>query len=94
MKSYKERSFRYNNTRHHFYSHKHQTLYILTEIGFQLFFVFTMTPIPPSITTGISNYEETGHGDPLHKMKALTWQAPNQVKLRKECNYLTLVNNY
>ncbi|PTB52202.1 hypothetical protein M431DRAFT_90781 [Trichoderma harzianum CBS 226.95] len=40
-----------------------------------------MTPIPPSITTGISNYEETGHGDPLHKMKALTWQAPNQVKL-------------
>ncbi|KAF3065990.1 hypothetical protein CFAM422_009143 [Trichoderma lentiforme] len=40
-----------------------------------------MTPIPPSITTGISNYEETGHGDPVHKMKALTWQAPNQVKL-------------
>lgn len=42
-----------------------------------------MTPIPPSITTGISNYEETGYGDPVHKMKALTWQAPNQVKLGK-----------
>ncbi|KAH0524016.1 hypothetical protein TsFJ059_008938 [Trichoderma semiorbis] len=40
-----------------------------------------MTPIPPSIATGISNYEETGHGDPVLKMKALTWQALNQVKL-------------
>lgn len=40
-----------------------------------------MTPIPPSITTGISNYEEAGYGDPVHRMKALTWQAPNKVNL-------------
>jgi hypothetical protein len=41
-----------------------------------------MTPIPASITTNVSNYEETGYGDPRRKMKALTWQAPNKVKLR------------
>ncbi|OBT40298.1 hypothetical protein VE00_09654 [Pseudogymnoascus sp. WSF 3629] len=40
-----------------------------------------MTPIPASITTNVSNYEETGYGDPRRKMKALTWQAPNKVKL-------------
>lgn len=94
MKSYKERSFRYNNTRHHFYPHQVSNILYIDRNWVSPFFVFTMTPIPPSITTGISNYEETGHGDPLHKMKALTWQAPNQVKLRKECNCLTLVNNY
>lgn len=40
-----------------------------------------MTPNPPSITTGISNYAETGHGDRQRTMKALTWLAPNKVKL-------------
>lgn len=54
-----------------------------------------MTPIPPSITTGISNYEETGYGDPVHKMIALTWQAPNQVKLRKNSmGFSVLLNSY
>lgn len=51
-----------------------------------------MTPIPPSITTGISNYEETGYGDPVQKMKALTWQAPNQVKLLETARP-TIVDN-
>lgn len=42
-----------------------------------------MTPAMPKVTTDISNYADTGHGDPHKAMIALTWQAPNRVKLRK-----------
>lgn len=34
-----------------------------------------------SITTDVSNYEAHGYGDPNHRMKALTWQGKNSVKL-------------
>ena len=34
-----------------------------------------------SITTDVSNYEAQGYGDPSHKMKALTWQGKNSVKV-------------
>ncbi|KAJ5128300.1 hypothetical protein N7448_002018 [Penicillium atrosanguineum] len=34
-----------------------------------------------SITTDISNYEARGYGDLGHKMKALTWQGKNSVKV-------------
>lgn len=33
------------------------------------------------ITTDVSNYEAKGFGDPTQKMKALTWQAKDVVKL-------------
>ncbi|KAJ5248577.1 hypothetical protein N7468_000028 [Penicillium chermesinum] len=33
------------------------------------------------ITTDVSNYEAKGYGDPNKKMKALTWQGKNQVKV-------------
>ena len=45
-----------------------------------------MTPVRPSITTDIGNYADTGRGDPHKTMKALTWQAPNVVQLRKSDN--------
>ncbi|KAJ5767631.1 hypothetical protein N7533_000214 [Penicillium manginii] len=34
-----------------------------------------------SITTDVSNYEAHGYGDPSHRMKALTWQGKNSVKV-------------
>lgn len=34
-----------------------------------------------SITTDVSNYEAQGYGDLSHKMKALTWQGKNSVKV-------------
>jgi len=34
-----------------------------------------------SITTDVSNYGAQGYGDPSHKMKALTWQGKNSVKV-------------
>lgn len=34
-----------------------------------------------SITTDVSNYGAKGYGDPSHKMKALTWQGKNSVKV-------------
>jgi|SRR5688572_16721967 hypothetical protein len=40
---------------------------------------------PPTITTDISNYADTGYGDPHRTMKALTWQSANVVKLSKFC---------
>lgn len=42
-----------------------------------------MTPATPSITTDIGNYADAGRGDPHKTMKALSWQAPNRVQLRK-----------
>lgn len=44
----------------------------------------------PIVTTDISNYGDTGYGDPQETMKALTWQGKNQVKL---CKYLLLVDH-
>ncbi|GAD97631.1 glutathione-dependent formaldehyde dehydrogenase [Paecilomyces variotii No. 5] len=40
-----------------------------------------MASAPPTITTDISNYADTGHGDPHQSMKALTYQSNNRVKL-------------
>lgn len=34
-----------------------------------------------SITTDVSNYGAQGHGDLSHRMKALTWQGKNSVKV-------------
>ncbi|CEL10168.1 Putative Glutathione-dependent formaldehyde dehydrogenase [Aspergillus calidoustus] len=34
-----------------------------------------------SITTDVSNYEAKGYGDPSHRMKALTWQGKNTVRV-------------
>lgn len=34
-----------------------------------------------SITSDVSNYGAQGYGDPSHKMKALTWQGKNSVKV-------------
>ena len=42
-----------------------------------------MSSAKPALTTDISNYADTGYGDPSQTMKALTWQAKNHVKLGK-----------
>ena len=42
-----------------------------------------MSSAKPALTTDISNYGDTGHGDPTQTMKALTWQGKNEVKLGK-----------
>ena len=34
-----------------------------------------------SITTDVSNYGAQGYGDLSHRMKALTWQGKNSVKV-------------
>lgn len=40
-----------------------------------------MSSTKPALTTDVSNYADTGYGDPSLTMKALTWQGKNQVKL-------------
>ena len=42
-----------------------------------------MSNTKPALTTDVSNYADTGYGDPSLTMKALTWQGKNQVKLGK-----------
>lgn len=42
-----------------------------------------MSSQKPLVTTDISNYSDTGYGDPHETMKALTWQGKNQVKVGK-----------
>lgn len=45
--------------------------------------VANMSSAKPALTTDISNYADTGYGDPSQTMKALTWQAKDHVKLGK-----------
>lgn len=53
-----------------------------------------MTPVSPSITTDIGNYADSGRGDPHKTMKALTWQSPNVVQLRKSDTNLIMKNTH
>lgn len=43
-----------------------------------------------AVTTGVSNYSADDYGDPGHKMKALTWQGKNCVKVGKLLQVLVI----